>query len=548
MPLRLNNFKTQIPETILKRGYDYYRKGHILELNYDTEGVWTAEVSGSELYEVEIEQQADGSLLWECTCIYAEEALCKHVAAVLYQIEADFLKGKTAPPVPSKTDRQALLRQTLQAMPSPTLIDILVDWAAKDRTFKNQLLLRLGARDESVEDYTAILKTAIKQARDRYGAISGRRLVRDLEPLFNQTDEKRAQQPMMAASVYIAVIEQCVAHFPEIDDETGSLYGHLEDTFDRLEQCVPHLNDEQRKQFFQLCLQNRSYLKDSDWEWAFYNLAAQMVTTSAERDALFQALDVLSSTRRQNWGFSFYDEKVAELKLSVLEQLGESQAIDEFLKYHLHIDSFREKLIRQALHKQDFARARLLAEEGLRQHRNDSYTSSKITYQRFLLDIATRQKDTAQMIPLLRDLWFSTGEEHLYETLRRTVAPAEWPRFFQGIEKDSKDHPRLAWLYKHEKLWPNLMRIVQAAPNMYLTQYQKDLEAHLPEEMSKFYERLAFQAIESTFAGREAYKTACAYLSRMQQLGDDERVAEIIERLISQYPRRRALIEELKQL
>ena len=92
------------------------------------------------------------------------------------------------------------------------------------------------------------------------------------------------------------------------------------------------------------------------------------------------------------------------------------------------------------------------------------------------------------------------------------------------------------------------MRLVQTQPRMFLAQYQTDLEAHVPEEMCKFYERLAFQAIESTLAGRDAYKTACSYLYLMQQLGEDERVAEIIERLMLQYPRRRALIEELKQL
>lgn len=108
--------------------------------------------------------------------------------------------------------------------------------------------------------------------------------------------------------------------------------------------------------------------------------------------------------------------------------------------------------------------------------------------------------------------------------------------------------PRAAWIYRREGMWKDLLQITRQHPAAYLPAYQKELDTEFPEEMCDLYERLAFQVAQDVSGGREAYKILCGYLYRMQQLGDEERVVEIIEQLKAQYPRRKALLEELRQL
>lgn len=49
--LTLNNFEQQVGKTMQQRGLDYYNSGAILDIGED-KGRWTAEVEGSDLYDV----------------------------------------------------------------------------------------------------------------------------------------------------------------------------------------------------------------------------------------------------------------------------------------------------------------------------------------------------------------------------------------------------------------------------------------------------------------------------------------------------------------
>ena len=72
---------------ILERGLNYYEEGYVTSLEQTSTG-YTAVVEGTEDYDVEIEIRDDRVYDMTCTCPYAEEGnYCKHVAAVLYEIE-----------------------------------------------------------------------------------------------------------------------------------------------------------------------------------------------------------------------------------------------------------------------------------------------------------------------------------------------------------------------------------------------------------------------------------------------------------------------------
>ncbi len=75
---------------ILRRGFDYYKNGKVLEITLEN-NTFYALVSGTEIYKVEVILDNNGYKL-DCNCPYAEENNCKHMAAVLY-----CLKHKTIP-------------------------------------------------------------------------------------------------------------------------------------------------------------------------------------------------------------------------------------------------------------------------------------------------------------------------------------------------------------------------------------------------------------------------------------------------------------------
>lgn len=86
---------------ILRRGYDYYKKGKVKQIIKLKDG-YIARVNGTEEYKVTIVLNKKDICNMECTCPYAEENNCKHMASVLYclknndiPIREDNIKVKT---------------------------------------------------------------------------------------------------------------------------------------------------------------------------------------------------------------------------------------------------------------------------------------------------------------------------------------------------------------------------------------------------------------------------------------------------------------------
>ena len=79
------NWESLFRARILERGYDYYLCNAVKNMEV-TEDSITADVLGTENYQVEITLEEGEILDMYCSCPYAEDGKnCKHMAAVLYE-------------------------------------------------------------------------------------------------------------------------------------------------------------------------------------------------------------------------------------------------------------------------------------------------------------------------------------------------------------------------------------------------------------------------------------------------------------------------------
>lgn len=87
--MKLFDFEKNIPQKILDRGMDYHYEGAVLELLDHEEGEWRGLVLGSRSapYQVKVSLDGEDILSWSCTCPYTTGAVCKHVVAVLYELQ-----------------------------------------------------------------------------------------------------------------------------------------------------------------------------------------------------------------------------------------------------------------------------------------------------------------------------------------------------------------------------------------------------------------------------------------------------------------------------
>lgn len=84
--LTLQNFEKEINKTILGRGEKYFSSGCVNALDDNGDGIWTAEVEGTETYTVEIVLKNENNVVdYDCDCPYDGD-ICKHVVAVLFTL------------------------------------------------------------------------------------------------------------------------------------------------------------------------------------------------------------------------------------------------------------------------------------------------------------------------------------------------------------------------------------------------------------------------------------------------------------------------------
>ena len=144
-------WKSLFSSQILKRGFDYFEEGNVMELARTQEG-YRALVAGTENYEVEISIRDEKVYDMGCDCPYAADGYyCKHMAAVLYTIEEEiFQPGKNSVTDQCATGeekaekKQDELREAVATIPEPELREIVEKKAREDTGLYNWIMIRYG--------------------------------------------------------------------------------------------------------------------------------------------------------------------------------------------------------------------------------------------------------------------------------------------------------------------------------------------------------------------------------------------------------------------
>jgi len=130
--MKLCNLSNYIDHVILHRGQEYLLADHVHLVEEAGDMVYRAEVQGSELYEVYVELDEDGTVLSsECDCPYDYGPVCKQQAAVLLKLRDDM----TTLPKSKKNDLAKRphqdLKQILEAESKESLITLILSLVAE---------------------------------------------------------------------------------------------------------------------------------------------------------------------------------------------------------------------------------------------------------------------------------------------------------------------------------------------------------------------------------------------------------------------------------
>lgn len=565
MNIPLSQFQQSADPAILDRGRSYFRNGHVISFEEVQPGEYEAVVEGTEDYLVNL-TVIDGSLEdCSCTCPYDYCSVCKHiVAAVLYLQKEE--PGFQEPPEDKKTVKKPAAKkktiseqvdEMLGSLSHDDLKDFIKKQCISDPAFRRSFIsgFLYKTSDESPEKYREQVKGILRSAKGRDNFISWSRvgMVGKTVNIMLEIANRHVNEGnfMSAINICLPVAEEMVKALDYADDSNGDIGENINLAFDILAQISEsEISEEVRLHLFEQVL--KEYKKEifSGWDWQIdlLEIAVQLVKTNKEAEKVMSLLSTHSH-------HEYESEQMTKLEYELIKKISGDTEAEKFIEQNLDNPELRRKALTRAIKEKNLEKAEALANDGIKMDSEDKPGLAKEWYD-WLLKIALKKNDGNKVIEYARYL-FIDGFRHdqdNYAILKKYTEPSEWRNFVEVMisEIRKKGHwseiDVIGKIYIEEQWWPRLLDLISGNRHLPTIQhYEKYLSELYPAELAEIYEKGITDYLKRA-EGRNHYQEACRYMHRMVKLGARKRVNELILSLRREYPKRRALLEELNKI
>lgn len=558
MQIPLDEFEQIIDDVILKRGLSYFNNGSVLNFLEISTEEYEAVVSGSEEYTVALKISNNTITEHYCDCPYDYGPVCKHIAAAIFylmQEELQLNEAKPKKPRKKTTSVSQQIKQLLKTISHKELMAFVEENSKKDRRFRSQFIASFGhlSENQSKGFYQKQIHSILQSAAGREGWIgmSDMRYVFNTTQVFveNATNFLASNQFKSVFAISTALLEEITEAFQYGDDSNGDLGYFVDAAMELLSKLTQNkIPEALRKEIIEYCISSfkQDLFKGWDWHLGMLNLASNLIKEEADADIILSCLDTVSSE---------YEIEYAQVfKLELLRRFKEDE-VEKYINQHLSNHLIRKNEIELAFEKEDFKRVIKLSKDGIKINENNKPGLIKVWYN-WLLKVAQAQKNTSNIIVYARILLIDNfyPEQDYYQILKDHIETEDWHSFLEEIIEEIT--PKTAWtytdlireIYIKEAWWDRLFLLLKQNTSLSnIEQNEPYLAKDFSPELINLYSESITEYIEEN-VGRKYYKTACRYLRRMKKLGGNDQVEDLVKFFQKQYPRRKALIEELNNV
>lgn len=576
MKLNLKQFEQQVDPTILQRGLRYYKADRVDEIERSDDGKeFDFVVVGSQPYQVHISTDGDEVVDYSCDCPYDMGPVCKHVVAALFELQHDDFtdyedltssvsKQNTKDTIPSSPKRKNITTRDIDRILDSLSIDELKNFIRKetsDRAVKMRLVSMYGERTmpPSSEIYRSQIRSIINEAGGRYGYVEYRdaRMVgNSIHEILDYAQENITLGQWESALARIkAVIEEAETIVNCGDDSDGYLGRTVATAFMILTEInVGDMPAPLRSELFDYTMQQYETGVLSGWELNinFLKSAVNLASNDREFDRIEKSISI-GKYEPSSWR----ERDKMEIMSQLLEKRYSKDAADKFIYDNRANPDFRKRLLQSAIDSKDYDTALRLADEGIAT--DDDWTGLINAWQDYKLKIYILQNDSGNIAKLAKNLFLNNtsmkrDKDVLYRLIKENVPEEEWSKCVEDlISKIKKANSystfdNLRFIYINENmldeyfhlltLHPDLRHLEEAEP------YFKDL--HHDEFIRLYVESIRLFTDKNM--GRSSYQQVARYLRHLKKLGERRTADDLATELTNKYPRRRALIEELRNL
>ncbi|MFV0573288.1 MAG: SWIM zinc finger family protein [Xanthomarina gelatinilytica] len=562
MIIPLSEFEQIIDSTILKRGYNYFNTGAVVDFENPSPGKYSATVLGTEEYTVNLNLKNNTIVDYFCDCPYDYGPVCKHVAAAIFYLHQDLYTMDITPEKQPqkkrvKSDAQQI-KELLKVISHNELKQFIQEKSINDRKFKNTFLSEFAHlnAEQTKASYQKQIKGILNSAKGRDGWISWSNMkyvVNTAQPLLtNAQNYFESNEFQSVFDLSTALLEEFIDAFQFADDSNGDLGYYVESAMELISTLTQeNLPEPLKKEFFEYCIKTYKSGRFSGWDWhlEMLGLASNLAENENQANSILACLDTSTLSK--------YEKERTELfKLELIKKFRNESEVEAYIEKHIANTSIRKEEITKAYKSKNYNRAISLCKDGI-DHDKKERPGLVNQWYVWLLKIAQAQKDREKTIEYAHYLFkhSHTPSNEYYQLLKATVHKDQWHPFLEKLIKEITPKnsrwtytEHLRKIYIDEQWWDRLFLMLKqnrSLDNIHLNEAY--LSKDYNKELLEFYSESILNYVEN-YIGRNHYQTACRYIRRMKKLGGLNEVNTLVETLKEKYPQRRALMDELSKI
>ena len=536
---------------ILERGKNYWEDDRVESLRQDGNTV-TAVVCGTEDYDVEIEMGRGGNVAYmSCTCPYAEEGNnCKHMAAVLFAIDADIMEQSG---IQHNGEGATILpwQKALTGLSPEEMRQLLSELAQSDRGLQERITTLHGQVAPEVLEATWEIQLAEipEKYTDRHDYID----YNHAYDFFLELDdflETRLPRLLEAERITDAFTLSCMVFETgmeqDVDDSDGGcgiLAGSCEEAWEKI------LNQADFRQEQEMYAWFASHTHVPEWDYGSEVVERFLFHRKWRAPLLEQNLHLLDAALTVESNAEYRMKELLNWRTDTMAALGmEQPAIDRFWAQYRHLPFVREREIQRMMDEKNFDGAVRLLKESKALDNGDDFRVRNHSQKLIHIYQQTGQREALR--EEMRFQIFSHVQQDLtYIKLYREIIPdEEWPALLDQLlcHKTTRflKYDLLAFGEQYEQLFYS---IVQEGSFRRLNQYVDILCLWSPEQVRDTYVRM-LDGVMSRSSDRGMYRETIGYLQRVRQFPNGVETAKhLADSWRGQFGRRKAMLDELRK-
>lgn len=399
---------------------------------------------------------------------------------------------------------------------------------------------------QQLADIKEQINVSIRRNSDR-GFIPYSGCNRICEEMFAILEEaEQCPDQNQAFDIFILVLLRMMKLISHADTSSGAAGDVIQSCLEGIDKLCRSADEANHNHFFDTIIKTVKNKAFQGWPGDGYRLLQSAVYFVRDKKQAQKILNLFPGLG------TFYDGRPYPeqllITLAIIERLDGVEAAEQYMMEHIDVPEMRMHAVDKAFAAKHYLRVEKLCREALKENVR-GYFNRRPPWAYYLERLYEETGNHEKLLEIVRVILFQRDTSYFQKLKTMYQQQGSWDEqrepLWRELSKSLAEHEYASLLAKEGEM-EKLLEVVRRHP-AYILDYGQQLAGCFPAETYAMYEACILEEAQEA-TERRKYRQVCRMIKEFAAAGAKEKAVELIDRLVTMYPRRPAMLEELAGL